>query len=82
MALLRGPRKQGALDSLPHSQVQRKATMKTPTRDQFLQTRKARHAAKHVPAGHTPMKTCPTCHGTGKVKDDSPDLKSRMLKRV
>lgn len=56
--------------------------MKKPTSAQFLQTRKPRHAAKHVPAGHTPMKTCPTCHGTGKVKDDSPDLKSRMLKRI
>lgn len=70
--------------------MQRKATdMKTPAkaRDQFLQHTKPRHAAKHVPAGHTPMKTCPTCHGTGKVKDvltpgDKTDLKSRMLKRV
>lgn len=63
--------------------------MKTPTKASaaFLQSVKPRHAAKHVPAGHTPMKTCPTCHGTGKVKDvltpgDKKDLTSRMLKRV
>lgn len=51
------------------------------SRAEFLKNRKPGAALKHVPAGHTEMVKCPTCHGKGKVKK-ADDLTARMLKRA